>query len=50
MEKKILVPQNYSLEVTQLGNCILHGDKPYISEEFSMKNAKLLDMLLGSIE
>lgn len=49
-EKKILVPQNYSLEVTQLGNCILHGDKPYISEEFSMKNAKLLDMLLGSIE
>ena len=28
IERKISVPQNYSLEITQLGNCILNGEKP----------------------
>ena len=48
--KKLTVPQNYSLEITQLGNCILNGEKPYVSEAFSVKNAELLDMLLESID
>lgn len=48
--RHISVPQNYSLEVTQLGKCILDGDTPRVSEEFSIKNAKLIDMLLESID
>lgn len=50
IERKRKVPQNYSLEVTQFGNCILNGEKPFVSEEFSIKNAELLDKLLASID
>lgn len=49
-ERKINVPQNYSLEITQLGNCILKGDKPHVSPEFTIKNAELIDMLLKDID
>lgn len=48
--RTVNVPQNYSLEITQLGNCILKGDKPFVSEAFTVKNAGLLDMLLASID
>lgn len=41
--------QNYSLEVAQLGRCISDGEKPHISEEFSIANAKILDSVLGAI-
>ena len=41
-------PQNYSLEAAQLGRCILDGEKPYITEEFSIQNARVLDKLLES--
>lgn len=49
-EKKVYVPQNYSLEVTQLGNCILKGDKQFVTPEFTIKNAELIDMLLKDID
>ena len=42
-------PQNYSLEIEQLGNCILHDEKPLITEEFSLRNAKLIDTVLSEI-
>lgn len=42
-------PQNYSLEVAQLGRCIESGEKPFITEEFTVKNAELLDAVLGQI-
>jgi len=41
--------QNYRLEVEQLGRCIMNGESPRVSEEFSVKNAKLIDMVLDSI-
>ena len=41
-ERKISAPQNYSLEIEQLGRCILTGEKPYVSPEFSIKNAELM--------
>lgn len=44
------VPQNYSLEITQFGNCVLGKEKPYVTEAFSVKNAELLDRLLDSID
>lgn len=47
--KKVDVCQNYSLEVAQLGRCISDGEKPHISEEFSIANAKILDRVLGAI-
>ena len=45
-ERKIKVPQNYSLEVEQLGNCILSGDFPFVTSDFSIKNSKLIDMIM----
>ncbi len=49
IERKINVPQNYSLEIEQLGRCILDGEKPHISPEFSIKNAELMDKVFAEI-
>ena len=37
---------NYTLEAEQMNDCILHGAKPHISAEFSLKNMRLLDRIL----
>ena len=42
-------PQNYMLEVEQLGRCIENGEAPHISSEFTIKNAELLDQILAKI-
>lgn len=47
--RKISVPQNYSLETEQLSRCILHGEKPYVSKEFSLKNSELMDRVFKEI-
>ncbi len=49
IERKLSVPQNYTLEVEQLGNCILSGEKPHVSPEFSIRNAKLMDRVFEEI-
>lgn len=49
-ERKVTVPNNYSLEVAQLSDCILNGGMPFITEKFSVRNAELLDRLLKSID
>ena len=38
---------NYTLETEQLGRCIEEGEKPFISPEFSIRNAELLDQILA---
>ncbi len=43
------VPNNYQLEIEQLTNCILSGDKPHVSHEFSLKNARTIDRILRSM-
>ena len=48
-ERKIEVPQNYSLEIEQLGRCILNNELPFVSPEFSIKNAKFMDAVLKEI-
>ena len=48
-ERTVFVPQNYALEVSQLGRCILDGEQPHITEEFSVKNAELIDRVLEQI-
>lgn len=47
--KYVETPQNYGLEVEQMGRCITEGEKPYVSNEFTIKNAKLLDSILDTI-
>jgi hypothetical protein len=49
LERKVAVPQNYSLEIEQLSRCILYGDKPHITPEFSLKNARFIDTVLDEI-
>lgn len=48
-ERKIEVPQNYSLEIEQLGRCILNNELPFVSSDFSIKNAKFMDAVLKEI-
>ena len=48
-ERKIFVPQNYSLELEQLNQCILKGEAPHIAPEFSIKNAELMDRIFREI-
>lgn len=43
------VRSNYTLEVEQLGKCILNGEKPHISREFSKTVATCIDMVLKEI-
>ena len=43
------VPQNYSLEVSQLGRCITSGEQPHVSGAFSLANARTMDKVLTAI-
>lgn len=43
------VPQNYSLEVAQLGRCIAFGEQPHVSADFTLANARTLDKALAAI-
>lgn len=47
--KKVSVPQNYSLEVSQLGRCITDSEKPHVSKEFSLMNADVLGRVLDAV-
>lgn len=47
--KTVRVPQNYCLEVEQLGRCITDGESPAVSEAFSLANARIIDRILESI-
>ena len=48
-EKSFEARQNYAIEIEQFGRCIEHNEEPHISADFSIKNAKLLDMILEKI-
>ena len=47
--KTVSTPHNYSLEVEQLGRCILNGEEPHVSEVFTLRNARLLETILAVI-
>lgn len=46
--KTVSVDQNYSLEIAQLGRCITDGEKPHVSKEFSLMNARVLGRVLDA--
>lgn len=48
--KTVSVPDNYGLEVAQLGRCITENETPYVSNEFSIINARIIDEILRKIE
>ena len=43
------VPQNYSLEIAQLGRCIACGEQPHVSADFTLANARTMDKVLAAI-
>lgn len=47
--KNVACPHNYKLEVEQLGRCILNGEKPHVSNEFTLKVASVLGKVLKVI-
>ena len=47
--KKVEAPQNYCLEAEQFGRCITEGETPWVSNDFTLKNARTLDKILEKI-
>ena len=48
-EKYISAPQNYRLEVEQLGRCIREGETPHVSKEFTLTNLRTLERIIKEI-
>ena len=48
-EVTVEVPDNYMLEVEQFGRVISEREQPYVSHEFSIKNARTIDRVLESM-
>ena len=48
-EKTVPTPDNYRLEVEQLGRCIRLGEAPWVSAAFSQANSRLMDTILRRI-
>ena len=49
IDRKVSVPNNYSLEIENLSRAILYGEKPHVTPDFSMKNIKLMDKVFEKI-
>ena len=47
--KTVTAPNNYQLEVEQLGRCIRNGETPRVSREFSLRCAGVMDAILSEI-
>ena len=43
------VPQNYSLEISQLGRCIASGEQPLVSSGLTLAVARTMDRVLAAI-
>lgn len=47
--KTISVPQNYRLEVEQMGRCVEGKETPAVTRGFSLANARMIDAILEEI-
>lgn len=47
--KSVTAASNYCLEVEQFGRCILNGEKPHVSDEFTIKNIRTLERILEEV-
>lgn len=50
IERKIKANQNYRLEIEQFSRCIRGEETPFVTEEFTCMNARVLDKILAEIE
>lgn len=48
--REVECPVNYTLEAEQMGYCIEGKETTLVSEEFSLRNAKLMDSILAVIQ
>lgn len=49
IERSVSARQNYCLELEQMNRAIMGTEAPHVTPEFSIKNAKLIDAVLGEI-
>lgn len=42
-EYTVMCPDNYMMEIEQFGRCIMEGEKPLVSKEETLMNARILD-------
>ena len=47
--KTVTAPNNYQLEIEQLGRCIRQGETPWIGRAFSLRCAAVMDAILAGI-
>ena len=47
--KVVPTPDNYGLEVAQFGRCITEGETPFVSNEFTLQNAKIVEKIHKTI-
>ena len=47
--KTVTAPNNYMLEAEQLSRCILGGEQPHVSRDFSLRVARVMDRILNTI-
>lgn len=48
-ERIVSARQNYALETEQFGRCIINGEDPHVSRDFSVANARTIDTILKKI-
>lgn len=46
--KTVFAPNNYALETEQLNRCILNGERPHVSKDFSLMTARVMDRILDA--
>ena len=47
--REVDAPNNYALEIEQMSLCVLRGDRPHVSKEFSLRVARVTDRILREI-
>ena len=47
--KTVSTPDNYGLEIEQFGRCITDGEEPFVSNEFTVMNAKVVEKIHKTI-
>lgn len=47
--RSVLAPSNYTLEIENLSRAVMGLEKPFVSEEFSVRNTELMDRILREI-
>ncbi|MBR4538185.1 MAG: Gfo/Idh/MocA family oxidoreductase [Clostridia bacterium] len=47
--KTVSAPNNYQLEIEQLGRCVRNGETPHVTKTFSLRCAAVMDRILSEI-